>query len=53
MDPRRWNCSQVIQWLSSFNKNQHVLDIFTSKWSCYVFAQLSFLLTMCRKQTAL
>jgi hypothetical protein len=32
MDPRQWNCSQVIQWLSSFNKNQHVLDIFASKW---------------------
>ncbi|CAF1359735.1 unnamed protein product, partial [Rotaria sordida] len=29
MDPRHWNCSQVIQWLSSFNKNQHALDVFT------------------------
>ncbi|CAM4807706.1 unnamed protein product [Rotaria magnacalcarata] len=30
MDPRSWNCSQVTQWLFTFNKNKQVLDIFTT-----------------------
>ncbi|CAF3814214.1 unnamed protein product [Adineta steineri] len=34
MDPRQWTCSQVIQWLSSFNKNKQVLDVFTRKPYC-------------------
>ncbi|CAF3760072.1 unnamed protein product [Rotaria sp. Silwood1] len=30
MVPRNWNCSQVTRWLLSFNKNQQVLNIFTT-----------------------
>ncbi|CAF1322994.1 unnamed protein product [Adineta steineri] len=39
MDPRQWTCSQVIEWLSSFNKNKQVLDVFTRK-PYYEFAEL-------------